>query len=304
MTAITLAAAALSGVAVFFLYQWLAISNDVRSMSVTELVNAEILEQRRRRQRPALSDRWNAALVEMGFHERSLLPFAAWMVLYLVCYTVLTLLGATGVIGLILSLFVAGFVVFIVISSMARRRHRAVNRQLVQMLDLVAGQLESGNGAVAAVETVASTMPEPMHTEMSAALAASGVSPDPMVAFQLLGQKFPSRAINLIVGAFEVNRDEGGQIAPAIRQAASSLRRDRDLNEETVAEIAQSKGEFWAIIGLVGGITLMLVLSQDHGTHHPFTTGFGLIAILFGVANFAVGIYRGLRIFTKARGSA
>ena len=303
MSVLTLVGSVLFGIAIFYVYQWLATSSTVSKMTENERFQAEVDEFRQRHDQTTWRGRLNAFLLSLGLNEGSRLPFFAWLLLDLAAVAALEALGVTGVAGVLLSVLVSGGIVVMVLTRLAGRRRLALNRQLVQALSLLATQLEGGTGPNAALRLVLESMPDPLHTELGAALEASGTSDDPAEAFRLLGEKYPTRAVKLVTSAFEINRDEGGPIAPAIRQAATSLMRDRELNEETLAEISQSRAEFWGIVSIIGGIAIVEFAIQNSSTLHPFHNAVAIVFLVLGVANFIFGVVRGLRIFTKARGS-
>lgn len=303
MTLWILLVALVMGLSVFFIYQWLATSSAVRSMTVVERATAEVADARRRRDHQTLYSRFDSAMVQLGLNERSILPFAAWLMLDLVIVVTLLMLGVGGVVGIVASVPVSALLVLWLLATYNARRKRTVNRQMIQLLQLIAGQLEAGNGPMAALETVLGSMSDPLHTELSGALAESGVTPDIVTAFQLLGQRFPSKSLALVTSAFEINREEGGAISPAIRQAADTMARDQELNEETLAEISQTKSEFWVIVGIISGIVVAMFLNESGASTNPYANPGAIVVLTLGLANFAWGIYRGLRIFAKARGS-
>ena len=303
MPTLLLVATAFTGVSVFFLYQWLAQSSALKNMTIIERTNAEIADSRLRFDKVSLRDRITTALRDAGFGENITLPLGAWLLLDLIILLGLTLIGLGGIAGLIISLPVSGGVVVIVTSTLSSRKRRAVNRQLTQCLELVAGQLEAGNGAMAALESVLPSLPNPLQGEIMAALEVSGVNTDIVETFKVLGEKYPSRSINLVTSAFEVNRDEGGQISPAIRQAADTMLKDRELNEETDAEISQTRSEFWVIVSTIAFIVVLMFMSQASAKPDPYTNVGAIIVLILAGANFAFGIYRGLRIFARAKGS-
>jgi Flp pilus assembly protein TadB len=303
MTTLVLGAIALIGVSVFFFYQWIATSAAVKKMTVIERANAEIADSRRRYNRSSWRERAAAAISEAGLGENIALPLAAWLLLDLLIIVALTVVGVGGIFGAIVSFPVSGATVVLVTGTLAARKRRAVNRQLVQCLQLIAGQLEAGNGAMAALESVIPSLPEPLRGEIMAALEVSGVNSDIVVTFRALAEKYPSRSLNLATAAFEVNRDEGGQISPAIRQAADTLMKDRELNEETDAEISQTRSEFWVIVGTIAFIVILMFMSQARNATDPYENPGAIVALTVAGANFAFGIFRGLRIFAKAKGS-
>lgn len=180
----------------------------------------------------------------------------------------------------------------------ASRRARLFNRQLVQVLDLLVAEIEAGNGPAQSLQRIPLSLSEPSRSEFFAASDRIQLGAHLDDAVRPIATKYPSRSMALILAALRIDRERGARIAPALRQAASSLRRDIELTEETMAEISQTKFEFGLITVIFGFIAASMIFTAGQQELF-FGTALGLIGVTFAVANVALGVFRAFRLINR-----
>lgn len=178
------------------------------------------------------------------------------------------------------------------------RRARKFNRQLVQVLELLVAEVEASNGPGLALQRIPLSLPEPARTEFDGAADRIRVGAHLDDAVRPIAEKYPSRSMSLILSALRIDRERGAALGPALRQAADTLRRDIELTEETVAEIAQTKFEFGIICAVFGFIAFAMVFTSGQQEIF-FGTTIGLIGLLFCAVNVSFGIFRAFRMMSK-----
>jgi len=176
------------------------------------------------------------------------------------------------------------------------------NKQLMQALDLFAAQLKSGLSSVRAMEQVLPSLPQPLRGELAVALERYRTG-------ALLGDSlaevydlYPSRAMQMLVVSVRIDEERGGRMADALEQAAENVRRDFELGAEAQAELAQERGQFYGIVGILGFFTYFTIGRADPAAREAYMTMPGLGVLAVAVGNAAFGIIRTLRVFAKAKG--
>lgn len=207
--------------------------------------------------------------------------------------------GLPGLIALLAAIPASALVAWLAAEFIADRRRRKFDRQLLELFQLLAGQIEGGVGIRRGLEHSLGAVSDPLRTEMLRVLNSAVASKDLVAAMRVLERRYPSRAMSLFVAAIEIEQDLGGEIVPALRQAADSLQTSFDLIEEAKAEVSQAKMEFYALVAIIGGTTLWMFSQADTQTREAFTNPIALFLIAFGLLNFAFGIFRGARTFRK-----
>lgn len=287
---------------VFFLVMW------VRGWWV-ERNKTEI--QRRRDQIAAEAERaargtWRQRLARFadayGWDGSLTLPLIGLGFFYLLVAGALAVFGIGGIVGVIVALPTSVAALLAVARTMRLRRKRQFNRQLVEALDAFATQLRAGSSAKRAIAKVAPTLPEPLSSEMAWVVAQAETNRKLADAMAELGARYPSKAMRLLVVALRIDDEKGAEIAPAFDSAAATTRREFELSAEAQAEVAQSRFEFYGIVGMMAAIVWIMVSGADSSSRAAYTEPAGLIALGVGLANFAFGVFRIVRILNRARG--
>lgn len=286
----------------FFLIRAVQMQIGYRSMGRIETQRAEMEAARARAERLTIAQRMRAAMDAVGY-DGDIFPFAAGLAfLYLALVTALAAFGVPYWVAYISALPVAGTAVWVIAKWAATQRRTKFNEQLVDMLEMVAGQIEGGTGALRAMNLVAGTLPEPIRSEMIATLDESRASKDLIGAMRRLSERYPSRALSLYIAALEIDQNEGHSIGPAIRQAAEDLHSDFQLRSEANAEISQQRGEFFIILGVMGAIAGYMMFGGDGDRVEAYNSPVGFALILAGLANVGWGIWRVMRMLNTIKG--
>lgn len=298
----SLLAALAGGGAVYFLVSWVLARRRLANMTATERVAIAFDETRRNRE---TADTWyqrvQQRLSQAGW-SGSLAPILlGGGFFYAALVLVFELFGFPewlGLVGGLPAVFGAAYLL-----ALRHRQHqrRLFQHQLARALTMLASQIEAGHGSQRALEQIVGALDDPFRLEIERALKVAVITKDLPQALRDIETRYPSRAFTIFRAALEIDQQQGGSLAPAFRQAAAMLEKQFELEEEADAEIAQTKTEFYAIVGIIAFIGLTLVGSSDPTIRASYTTPVGMVALGLGTANFAVGIWRALRMFARAR---
>lgn len=290
------------GGTVYFLTRAVQMHSGYRAMGQLETKRVEMEAARARENRVGLRDRVWAQAQALGY-DGEVFPFAAAMAfLYLAVSLGLTMAKVPSVLAYLAGLPVSVAVVLAAARWSASKRRRRFNEQLVDMLELVASQIDGGTGPQRALQVVVPTMAEPLRSEMTRALDDQVATKNLITAMQELAQRYPSRAFSLFISALEIDQAAGHSIAPAIRQAAALLNADFQLRSEAVAEVAQQRGEFFIILAVVAALAGYMIFGGDEQNVDAYTSPIGLIALSAGFANVIWGVWRMLTMLRKLQG--
>lgn len=291
-----------SAAVLFFLVRWVQLRAGYNAMTALEQRYAEINEVRRSSDRVPIKDRIRAEMLRVGLADDLFPLFAVAAFVYLACAVALRFTGLPELLTLAVALPMAAGVAWTVVIVRAQRRRAAFNMQLIDLLDLVQGQVQGGVGAERGLMLVAPQMPEPIKAEMSRTLDVGRAGKDLIGAMRELRDRYPSRAFDMFIAALEIDRAEGQAIGPALKQASELLKRDFALANEAKAEIAQTKYEFLAVGGIVVGICAYLVLGGSPETRHSYQSFAGFIALSAAAGNVSLGTFRFFRMMNKIKG--
>ena len=210
----------------------------------------------------------------------------------------LTFLNVAPLLALVLAIPLVVVGLWFLDGYRVERRARKFNRQLVQVLELLTAEIESGNGPAQALQSIPLSLPEPARSEFDGAADRIRVGAYLDDAVRPIAEKYPSRAMGLLLSALRIDRERGARIAPALRQAAATLRRDVELTEETMAEVSQTKFEF-GIIAVVFSFIAFAMIFTSGQRELFFTTALGLFGITFALVNVTLGLFRAFRMLSR-----
>lgn len=269
-------------------------------MTAIERANARINEAKAREQRKPVGERLRLALHRYGFITDLEVSLAVIIIGALAITAVFVGIGIPQVLALTMAVPSTVFGVMWFGSIVGSRRQVAFNKQLVQALNLIAAAVEAGNGITRAIESVIPTLNDPLRRELSAAMDAAVASKNIVDPLRDLVERYPSRGLEMLVAALEIDQEKGGKIEPALRQASEALARDFELGAEATAEISQTRSEFFTVIAIMGFIMVGMVGSGGDQVTAAYKSPMGVIAGIILVPNFLFGVYRAMRMLGRA----
>lgn len=286
----------------FFLARAVQMHSGRKALSQLEIKRIELEAERERSEKPSLRDRIRSQVFALGY-DGDVFPFAAALAfLYLAMSVSLTLANFPNTLAYLAALPASVLVIWSAAKWSASRKRKKFNVQLVELLDLVAGQIEGGAGAQRALTVVIPTMQEPLRGEMNRVLNRQMATKDLVGSMRELAERYPSRAFELFISALEIDQADGHAIGPAIRQAAGLLNSDFQLRSEAVAEVSQQRGEFFIILTVLGVLGGYMLFGGDTARNEAYTSPMGLIALSASILNVIWGCWRMLTMLRNLQG--
>lgn len=287
----------------YFVVQYLLTRHQYKKLAESKVQLAYLaIEEGSRPRRRSLRAVLDARLRAAGWEGGPAPVLVSVGFLYAVCVLVISMLGLPDVAGVVIGLPACVLLLQLIVGQITTRRRLLFQRQLMPALSMLAAQIEAGNGAERALEQILPSLEDPLGIELQRALQST-VTQELVPALAAIAHRYPSRSFALFLAALEVDRLQGGSLAPALREASAMLERQFELAEEAQAELSQAKMEFFVVTGIIAGIAAFM-LNQDNPTIRGAYTGpVGLIAVGTGMALFAIGIWRALRLLRSVKGS-
>jgi Flp pilus assembly protein TadB len=286
----------------YFTMMYLLYRVSMRSATAVERHANAVAEARAAEERVPFKTRAVGRLAQAGWYGTLTPILMASGFLYAVVVLAFIVVDLPSLFAAVIGLPASVGLVVLITGRIAARRRRLFQAQLMQALTMLAAQIEAGNGPQRALEQILPSLDDPLGAEMTAALNATVATKDLGEAMRPLALRYPSRAMTLFLAALEIDRLRGGSLAPTLRQAAEVLAKQFELAEETNSEISQAKSEFYTIIGIVSLMAFSLLTGSDANARDAYTSPAGLTVLIIALSNFAFGIWRGLRVFTKVGG--
>ena len=178
----------------------------------------------------------------------------------------------------------------LVLRLLVRRRVKAFERLLPEVLMLVASSLATGFSLLQALDGVARDAAEPAAKEFGRALAETRLGTDVEVALQSMAKRMESRNMEWTAMAIQIQRTVGGNLAETLRTTAATLREREMLKRQVIALSAEGKMSAYILVALPFGIFLFMLRVNYDYVALLWTRPLGLLMLALGGVSLGIGI--------------
>lgn len=202
-------------------------------------------------------------LEQAGSHMRP----GEWFVLAFVCSIVGLILG-TLVVNILVGLLggVFGFAVnHFLLKRRVKKRHAAFGSQLAEILQLMAGGLRAGQSLPQALTNVANDAPSPSSEEYRRVLTEIRLGRDLTEALYAVSDRVGSEDFEWVVGAIDINRTTGGDLAVILDRVTETIRQRDRLRGQVRTLSAEGRLSGW-VVGLLppGVFCFVYMTNRDY----------------------------------------
>ncbi len=231
---------------------------------------------------------------------RADLPWKAgeWAVLRAIAGVVGLCLGYAFLGGGLASLFggAVGLLVGIVgppviLRQLAARRARRFERQLPDVLTLVASSLSTGFSLLQALDAVSRDVEQPAAKEFSRAMAETRIGSDVEEALERMAERMGSKNMRWTAMAIGIQRQVGGNLAETLRTTTATLRDREALFRHVRALSAEGRLSAYILIALPVVIFLWMLRTSPEYISVLWSSLVGVVVMVVMVFIMAVGIF-------------
>ena len=160
--------------------------------------------------------------------------------------------------GLILAVF--GFIAPIMFVRVHQNRRRAkFVRQLADALMLLTNSLRSGYGFLKGLELVAKEMGDPISKELNRMLREVNLGTTVDDALLNLGRRVNSQDLDIVVGAYLVQKDVGGNLTEIMEKVAETIRERLRIQGDVRVLTTQGKLSGF-VVGFMPFVVFMILI--------------------------------------------
>jgi tight adherence protein B len=178
--------------------------------------------------------------------------------------------------------------------SQQGRRLIKFDNQLADMLSLVVNGLRAGYSTMQAMEAVSKELPPPIADEFRRVVQEMQLGIPMDTALDNLTRRIPSKDLDLVVTALNVQREVGGNLAEILDTISHTIRERVKVKGEIRVLTAQvmMSGRVLAIMP-VAVIILMYFLNRDYMMRffNPATRMYGIPALIIGGFLIVIGYF-------------
>jgi tight adherence protein B len=268
----------------------------VKTTASPSAVSAQMLQLSDR----LIKDRAGAAHAAVLL-ERADLPLRAneWYVLRAVAIVVFGAIGWLLVrgsfLGELITLVVGGVLGLIIpalfLRFAAQRRARKFERQLPDVLTLVASSLTTGFSLPQAFDAIVRDASQPSAKEFGRALAETRIGADLEDTLDRIASRMDSRNLEWTTMAIRVQRQVGGSLAETLRTTAFTLRERESLKRQISALSAEGKLSAGILVALPIGMFLYMLKVNYAYVSLLWTTVMGMLMLGGAVVGLVLGVF-------------
>jgi tight adherence protein B len=178
-----------------------------------------------------------------------------------------------------------------VLSIRIGRRRAAFSEQLPDVLQLIAGSLQSGFSLPQSVDAVVREGTQPSTGEFSRAMAEARLGADLEDALNRVADRMGSTDLRWTVMAIRIQREVGGNLAEVLRTTVATMRERSYLRRQVSALSAEGRLSAYVLIAMpivVGG---WFFYSDPDYMRPLYTTLAGLVMLVGSAALVVIGAF-------------
>lgn len=165
-----------------------------------------------------------------------------------------------------------------------------VERQLIDLLDMMIPMLRSGAGASSALAAASEVTGAPLRGQIDWCVRRIQLGDSGSEVFQTLAHRIPIDVMELFATTMSVHWETGGSLAPVLASVARVARDRQEVARRIRSNIAQSQFSTVAVLLLIYFVALVLWLDRPAVMVEFATSSLGSAAIAVTIVLQAVGI--------------
>jgi tight adherence protein B len=204
---------------------------------------------------------------------------------------VLTLLTASPLIGILAGVLIGWICMRLVLSIKIARRRAAFDEQLPNVLQLVAGSLQTGFSVAQAIDAVVREEAQPAAGEFARALTETRLGVDLDVALDGVADRLASTDLRWVVMAIRIQRETGGNLAEVIRNTVGTMRERAYLRRQVRSLSAEGRLSAYVLLALPVVVGGWLMFSSPNYMRPLYTTVFGVLMLTIATLLIVAGAF-------------
>jgi tight adherence protein B len=202
---------------------------------------------------------------------------------------VFALLSGSPLLGILLGALIGWLAMRLILSARIARRRRAFAEQLPDVLQVLAGSLQSGFSLPQALDAVIRENTQPAAAEFSRALAETRIGGELETALDKVADRMNSMDLRWSVMSIRIQRSVGGNLVEVLRTTGDTMRERAAVRRHVRALSAEGRLSAYILIALPILIGAFLFLTREDYVHPLYTTPLGLVMLTGAVVLVVVG---------------
>jgi Flp pilus assembly protein TadB len=202
-----------------------------------------------------------------------------------------TALTANAVLGIPLGVLVGWLGMRLALNLKIRRRKAAFDEQLPNVLQLVAGSLQTGFSLSQAIDAVVREESQPAAGEFARALTDTRLGVDLDIALDGVADRMESTDLRWVVMAIRIQRETGGNLAEVLRNTVATMRERAYLRRQVRSLSAEGRLSAYILLALPAFVGSWLLYSSPNYMRPLYTTAFGVLLLVIAAVLVVLGAF-------------
>jgi tight adherence protein B len=215
--------------------------------------------------------------------------FVAATVLAAVGAAVLSLLLFQNLVLVLVFTAAGGLAPWALLSRKLQKRKDKMNRQLPEVLNIMASSLRAGYSFLQALDTVAKQIPEPAAAEFNRTIAEIRLGRNVEEALNAMAERVGSDNFRWAVLAVNIQREVGGNLAEILDTVAHTVRERDELLREVDVLTTEGRISMWVLIALPVLLTVYMLAVNREYISLLWSTRVGWVMMITGASLLALG---------------
>lgn len=201
----------------------------------------------------------------------------------------LTLIIGNALAGIPIGVLAGWLAMRLAVSHRIGRRQAAFSEQLPDVLQLIAGSLQSGFSLPQALDTVVREDSQPAAGEFSRALAEARIGADLEDALSRVAERMDSIDLRWTVMAIRIQREVGGNLVEVLRTTVGTMRERAYIRRQVRALSAEGRLSAYIVVALPVLVGTWFFYSSPAYMRPLYTTSMGVLMFGGAVAGVVLG---------------
>ena len=185
--------------------------------------------------------------------------------------------------------FVGYFLPRLWLRRLEKKRRLAIERQLADVINLLANALKAGHSTQQALATVAEAGREPMGSELQRVVREVQLGLELDVALRNVNERLKSKDFDMLVTAVIIHRRVGGNLADVLNKISHTVRERVMMHGEVRVITAQARASGYIITGLPFAVGGMLSVISPGFERPLFQSPLGWGMVTVGLIMVSIG---------------
>jgi tight adherence protein B len=201
----------------------------------------------------------------------------------------LTALAGRSSLAILAMFLVGGFVPYLVVWFKAKRRMRAFEDQLPDLLITMAASLKAGHSFKQGIQSVVDEGQEPAAKELRRVLTDTQLGRPMEEALQATAERIGSKNFSFVITAVNIQRQVGGSLAGLFDMVADTVRDRQQFARKIRSLTAMGRASAYVLVGLPFFIAVAVTLLNPTYMDPLYHSHAGHMLVVLGLMMMAFG---------------